>query len=173
MLKKLLCLILLLTVALSIETVAQTNSKSIDDYPYSDFVNKYLAKNRPGMRPAEVGDYPNKNALELIKKELGKNVQPYRVVEDFNDDGKKDLAIIFISKDKKDREMAVAVFNNIEAKPAEPAYFADRINKGSKDSVVMLHFDKTSKELLLGDYVTMGGSILKPSGNTYTLEELP
>lgn len=171
--KKILCLIVLLTVVASIRTTAQTSANSTDDFLYRDFVNEYLTKKRLKMRPAEVGDYPNENALEVMKKELGKDFQPYRVVEDFNNDGKQDLAIIFISKNKKKREMAVAVFNDIAAKPAAPAYFADRIDKNIKNSLVMLHFDKTSKELLLGDYITGGGSILKPNGNTYVLEELP
>lgn len=173
MLKKIICLIVLLTVAVSITTTAQTSAKSTDDFSYRDFVNEYLAKKRLKMRPAEIGDYPNENALAVMKKELGKDFQPYRVAEDFNDDGKQDLAVIFISKNKKKREMAVAVFNDIAAKPAAPAYFADRIDKNIKNSSVMLHFDKSSKELLLGDYITMGGAILKPNGNTYILEELP
>lgn len=150
--------------------VKQTRAVT-NDFPHRETVLKFLQENHPELRLAEDADFPNKRALAIARKELGNNYHPFRAASDFNRDGKTDLAIIFVVKGKT--EKAVAIFNDIGSKPIKAAYFAKDINNGDAKSTVSVYFNKADKDLLLGDYVTMGGGLLKPSGDGYVYEELP
>jgi hypothetical protein len=129
-------------------------------------LKKWLA-NRTWLRPATEDDFTDKEGLAFLRREIGKNIHPYYSIGDFNNDGKKDFAVILIVKGKE--EVALAVFN-APFKKAAPAYFERGFYKHGRMYIAYNYMAENRLFLgvVEGDYYCM---TLIPKGRKYTYED--
>jgi hypothetical protein len=127
---------------------------------HREVLKKWLAK-KTWLRPAIEKD-ASKDDLAAQRRN-DKSFFPYYVVGDFNQDGKKDFAVLLKSLNKDDA--AIAVFN-APFKSSKPAYF-DRFEKGYRGiGTLYIEYEEDVKMLYMSAYETHG-FYLKPKGKKY------
>lgn len=88
-------------------------------------VDEWLAQ-RPGLRLATDADCVNKGGLAAMRKERGRDYQPYYAVGDFNSDGQEDFAVALINKRKRRWKFAIAVFNGPIGTKSVPSFLDEQ-----------------------------------------------
>jgi hypothetical protein len=68
----------------------------------------------------------NKSGLAAMRRERGRNYQPYYAVGDFNGDGKEDFAVALINTRKRRWKFAVAVFNGPVGTKSGPSFLDEQ-----------------------------------------------
>jgi hypothetical protein len=124
---------------------------------HQQVLQKWLAKNG-GMRPAVEAD-ASKEDLEAWQRE-NRNFFPYYSVNDFNQDGRQDFAVL-LKIEKKADEGAIVIFNAPFRSP-RPAYYERGVGVGQ----YYLEFMEDVRMLYFTKYETHG-FYLKPKGEKY------
>ena len=128
-------------------------------------------KNRPWLRPAiEEVDSVFKDEPKLIRAGIGKDVNQYYSVGDFNHDGKEDFAVLLADRRYLEDGFALAVFNGRLKKNQSPAYYEEKFDYISNSYLVFN--DDGKKHLFLGvfesDWYCM---TLLPRGRGYRYKD--
>jgi hypothetical protein len=134
-------------------------------------VLKAWLKDKPYLRPAiEEADSVYKDNRAAIPESIGKKVNQYYSVGDFNGDGKEDFAVLLADRRYADDGFALAVFNGKFSRGRVPAYYEEKFDYISNSYLV---FDGVVKRRLFlgvfeGDWHCM---TLIPSRKGYRYQD--
>jgi hypothetical protein len=92
---------------------------------HQKIVDQWLA-HRADLRLATEADCVNKDGLAAMRKERGRDYQPYYAVGDFNSDGQEDFAVALINKRKRRWKFAIAVFNGPIGAKSAPSFLDEQ-----------------------------------------------
>jgi hypothetical protein len=121
-------------------------------------VLKAWLKAKPYLRPAiEEADSFYKDDRPVISEVIGKRVNQYYAVGDFNGDGDEDFAVLLADRRYADDGFALAVFNGKFSRKRAPAYYEEKFDYISNSYLV---FDGVVKRRLFlgvfeGDWYCM------------------
>lgn len=126
-------------------------------------------KGRPQLRLATEADCTNREGLRATRQEYGQSYQPYYTTGDFNRDGKEDVAVVLINKQRRSRKFAIAIFNGQpagKAAVAGPAFYRDGVDLSDGGLIW-----RTDNRLLAGTFQTDNCIILEPRGRSYVIKD--
>ena len=100
-------------------------------------VLKSWLKGKPYLRPAtEEADSVYKDNRPAISEGIGKRVNQYYSVGDFNGDGKEDFAVLLADRRYAGDGFALAVFNGKLSRGRAPAYYEEKFDYISNSYLV-------------------------------------
>jgi hypothetical protein len=145
-------------------TPAQLPSTSHLRSQHSEIIKGWLS-HRSDLRLATEADCVNKNGLAAMRKEKGRNYQPYYAVGDFNLDGEEDFAVALINSKKRKWKFAVAVFNGPLAALRAPSFLDEQSDLS--DGGFWVGSVAKGNRLIAGTFESDNCIILQPRRKSY------
>jgi hypothetical protein len=131
---------------------------------HKELVESWLAQ-RTDLRLATESDCVNKSGLAAMRRERGRNYQPYYAVGDFNGDGKQDFAVALINTRKRRWKFAVAVFNGPVVSKSAPSFLDEQSDLS--DGGFWVGSVAKGNRLIAGTFESDNCIVLTPKRNGY------